>query len=578
MRSKRGGRLAPFLAGTIAGFLVGGVLGVAAVGEILVQHPHFASRLRGYLSTAAPVSQIAPGSLADVVVQVDLSGPGHPISPYIYGVAGADTKVLKALGATVDRWGGNPSTRYNWAIGHAWNAARDWEFRNGNYGHPSGSASDQFVAGSMAAGAVPLMTVPSLGFVARNDSNQTHSVGVPRIGGPPLAAGSDAISNYDPAGNRELTSVPSFARNPGTFSLAPSPRSAAVYQDEWVHELAQKFGAGSPGVGYFAIDNEPDLWSVTHTDVHPTRMGYDDMLGNYEEYATAVKAQDPRSLVIGPDVSGWTSYWYSDLDRGSDNFATHADRAAHGGEPFLPWWLGQVAKADRKGGRRTLDLLDVHFYPQGTGIFSGAHDPATQALRVRSVRSLYDPNYRDESWIGTQVDLIPRLKQWIAQQYPGTGLAITEYNWGGERDSSGAVALAEVLGIYGREGVDLATYWTYPPPGSPAGAAFRLYRNYDGKGSTFGDISLSAKSNKPGVAVYAARHSDRQEVDVVLVNESSDQTATVHLGLPLAANQVATRFQVAPGSSEITATTLAGLSAPLSLAPYSVTLVSVVQP
>src|SRR5262249_40619220 len=155
---------------------------------------------------------------------------------------------------------------------------------------------------------------------------------------------------------------------------------------------------------------------------------------NFEEYATMVKAQSPQARVLGPDVWGWTGYLYSDLDRGSDDFATHADRRAHGDQPFLPWWLQEVAKADARRGGRSLDLLDVHYYPQGQGVYSAAADPDTQGRRIRSVRSLYDPGYQDESWIGTNVMLIPRLKQWIAAAYPGTGLAITEYSFGGEKD------------------------------------------------------------------------------------------------------------------------------------------------
>jgi hypothetical protein len=577
-RSEHKGGFLSFVSGALIGVLLGGFTGAGAAAVVLVQHPHFGSHLRAALAGLMTQSdEIAPGSLANVAIRVDTSAYGHPISAYIYGVAAADQATLTALGATVDRWGGNSSSRYNWANGHAWNAARDWEFRNGNYGHLRGSAADQFVTAALSANAVPLMTIPSIGFVAKNDNNQTHSTGVPARGGPPVSPGSSAVSGYDPTANRATTSVPSLARNPGTMTITPTRGATAVYQDQWVYELVQRFGPAPKGVGFFAIDNEPDLWSVTHTDVHPVRMSYAEMLSNYEEYATAVKAQDPSALLLGPDVSGWTSYWYSDLDRGSDNFATHADQSAHGRMAFLPWWLGQVAQADRQSGERSLDLLDVHFYPQAPGVFSGAHDPVTQALRIRSVRALYDPKYTDESWIGTQVDLIPRLKKWIGQQYPGTGLAISEYNWGGEHDASGAVALAEVLGIFGRDGVDLATYWTYPPPNSPVGAAFRLYRNFDGHGATFGDVSLPVTSSQRGVAVFAARHSDRPEVDVILANESADQSAGIHLDLGIKAGLTGTQFQVAAGSSQIVSTPLADLSQPIQLPPYSITLVRLVQ-
>jgi hypothetical protein len=507
-----------------------------------------------------------------VTVRLDPFQGGHAISPLIYGVSAADPATVRALGATVDRWGGNPSSTYNWANGHAWNAGRDWEFRNGNYSGKDGSAADAFVSGALADGATPLMTVPTLGFVARDDNNQTRSMNVPAEGGPPLRPGSRAIAGYDPTQNQVATSLPSFARKPGPLVDPPDPGAPAVYQDEWVHHLVSRFGGGGGGVNYYAMDNEPDLWSTTHTDVHPVRMGYDDMLANFEEYATMVKEQDPAARVLGPDVSGWPSYFYSDLDRGSDSFATHADRKSHGDQPFLPWWLSQVAKGDAARGSRSLDLLDVHYYPQAEGVYSDARDPQTQERRIRSVRSLYDPSFQDDSWIRDKVMLIPRLKAWIAQAYPGTGLAITEYNWGGEQDASGAVALAEVLGVLGREGVDLATYWTFPPPGSPAGAAFRLYRNFDGRGSGFGDRSLPVTSNDSRVAVFTSRHSDSGEVDVLLANESLSDRLSVRVATT-AGSYTATQFRLAPGSSRIEPSAMASPADAVSLQPLSLSLV-----
>jgi Glycoside hydrolase family 44 len=515
------------------------------------------------------VPQAPPGAVS---VRLDPADAGHPISPLVYGVAGADGTVLRQLGATLDRWGGNPSSRYNWANGHAWNASRDWEFRNGNYTGRGGSAADDFEAAARAAGSTPLVTVPTLGWVARNDDSGTRSTGVPAQGGPPVRPGSDAIAGYDPAANRAATGVPSHARTPGPLQDPPDPGAPAVYQDAWVHHLVGRFG----GAGYYAMDNEPDLWSTTHTDVHPVRMGYDDMLANFEEYATMVRAQDPGARILGPDVSGWLGYLYSDLDRGDDTFATHADRLRHGDQAFLPWWLQQLARADARRGSRSVNLLDVHYYPQAQGVYSAAADPETQARRIRSVRSLYDPSYRDESWIPTTVMLIPRLRQWIAQSYPGTGLAITEYSFGGERSASGAVAEAEALGVFGREGVDVAAYWTYPPPDSPAGAAFRLYRNFDGRGAAFGDRSLRVSSADSRVAAFAARHSDSGEVDVVLANESLGGPATVSLGLAGSRSYRADAFRIAPGSASIERTPLASPSSPLALPAMGLALVRLV--
>jgi len=529
--------------------------------------------LAAVLASAAcqPAAQTGAGA---ATVRFDPHASGRPISHLIYGVAAASPDVVRALGATLDRWGGDPSSTYNWVNGHAWNAGRDWQFRNVNYSNAAGSAADAAVAGELEVGATPLLTVPTIGFVARDASNSTQALGVPAQGGPPVRAGSAAIAGYDPTANRARTSLPSFARTPRPMPDQPDPSAPAVYQDQWVHHLVERFGAGA--VRFFAMDNEPDLWSTIHTDIHPVRMGYDDMLANFEEYAGMVKQQDPGAQVLGPDVSGWVSYFYSDLDPGGDRFATHADRTSHGNQEFLPWWLHQVARADAARGVRTLDLLDVHYYPQATGVYSAASDPATRALRIRSVRSLYDPSYTDESWIGTDVELIPRLQGWIAQGYPHTGLAITEYNWGGEQDASGAVALAEVLGTFGRTGVDLASYWTYPPVDSPAGAAFRLYRNYDGHGATFGDRSLPVTSTDPRVAAFAARHSDSGEVDVVLANESQADPVSVTLSPPAGRPYTASRFVVAAGTGRIQPLSMASATSPVHLPPLTLALVRLV--
>lgn len=477
------------------------------------------------------------GHSGPVSVVVDNRGQGSAISPLIYGVAFADERTLRALGATVDRWGGNASTRYNWTASSE-NAARDWEFRN-----KPGNDPDAFVAGARAAGASVVMTVPTIGWVARNSDNGTRSVGVPAGGGRALNA-AGAIAGYDPARNRSVTSVPSLARR-----TAGGP-AGAVYQDDFVRHVAGR--TAGAGAALFAMDNEPDLWSVTHTDVHPADMSYEDMLRNYLEYSSAVKDADPRGTVLAPELCCWSSLWYSALDRGQDNFRSHPDQSAHAGVPFMEWWLRQVAAADAKAGRRSLGMVSLHFYPQAEGVYSDRSDAATRALRVSSTRSLWDPAYTDPSWIRDQVRLLPRLKQWIHDAYPGTGLAITEYSFGGEHDASGAVAQAEALGIFGREGVTMAATWTHPSPSTPQGAAFRLFRNYDGAGAAFGDASLPVRGAGT-VAAYAARHTGTGEVDVVVVNESLDAPATVTVSGRESLGTQQARYLLAPGSAEIEA-------------------------
>src|SRR5581483_5826648 len=81
-------------------------------------------------AVAQRLSVGAGGPPSSVTITIDPTRVLRPISPLIYGVAHAGPDDLVALGARLNRWGGNPNTRYNWVHGNAWNAARDWEFRN----------------------------------------------------------------------------------------------------------------------------------------------------------------------------------------------------------------------------------------------------------------------------------------------------------------------------------------------------------------------------------------------------------------------------------------------------------------
>ncbi|MCW3100925.1 MAG: hypothetical protein JWL77_6543 [Chthonomonadaceae bacterium] len=469
---------------------------------------------------------------ATVAIAIDADADRHPISPYIYGTAFAAPDILADLHPTVNRWGGNDKTRYNWVHGNATNAARDWRWAN-RYGAgdvaiqgPS-SAADTFFMRNHSANAATLLTVPTIGWVAKDTDNGNTSLNVPSAGGPPLTTSDGAIAGYDPTENRKHTSVPSFARNPSPSANVP-PAPSPIYQDDWIRHLVNSFGKASQGgVQFYSMDNELDLWDSTHTDVHPAQMGYDAMLANFLEYATAVKTVDPSAQVTGPVTSGWTSLLYSSLDRGADNFHTHADCTRHGGEAFTLWFLKQVQAHDLRTHTRSLDVLDVHYYPQGASLFTGGTDQDAKARRLRATRSLWDPEYSDESWIGEPVRLIPRLREWIASGYPGTKIGITEWNFGADQDINGALTIADVLGIYGREDVYLANYWACPAKNSAGYLAFRLYRNADGNAHGFGDMACQSKSadaNK--VSCYTAIDSKTGDLTLMLINKMRRATVT----------------------------------------------------
>ena len=460
----------------------------------------------------AAVTAITPGiSAAAVAVAVDPNADRQTVSPLIYGMNYGTAAQMSKLKVPVRRWGGNSTTRYNWETDTN-NSASDWFFTNyagsANPANlPNGSAADVFVDEIRAAGGEALVTVPLIGWTPV-DRVRRWGFSVAKYGSQQQtecsATGNASWCNPD-AGNGVKPNGQNVTGNDPTDT---SKAIDATFVTRWMAHLAGRTGtAAAGGVRLWNLDNEPALWNSTHRDVHPAGTAYDELWSKTATIGAAVKAQDPGALLFGPVAWGWCEYFY----QGVDGCGPGSDRAAHGNEDWIPWYLDQAKAWEVAHGTRLLDYLDVHYYPQASGVaLTSDESSATAALRLRTLKSLYDPTYLDESWIGTDVGqavyLIPRMKAWIAAHYPGTKFSISEYNWGSDDGISGALAQAEALAIFAREGVDLATRWVAPAEGTRTEDAFLLYRNYDGAGAQVaGDSVRATSANVDLVGAYAER-------------------------------------------------------------------------
>lgn len=460
-------------------------------------------------------------------LEIDTATGRRPIDPAVYGMNFADEDLAAELALPVRRWGGNATTRYDWRTDTS-NRASDWYFENVPLANdrpellPAGSTTDRFVEQDRRTGTQTILTVPLIGWTPRG---RAYACGY-------SVAKYGAQASTDPwrpdCGNGVRSDGGSVPGNdPGDTSVEIGP----TFVSDWIAHLTSRFGtAEEGGVGLYELDNEPMLWHVTHRDVHPEPTSYDEMRDRTIAYATAVKGADPGAKTLGPAVWGWTAYFWSALDWASGGawWSAPQDRLAHGNVPFLRWYLRQMRAYEQETGLRLLDYLDVHYYPQASGVaLAPAGDVANQALRLRSTASLWDPDYVDESWIAEPVRLVPRLREWIDAEYPGTKLAITEYNWGGLGHANGALAQADVLGIFGREGVDLATLWDPPEANQPGAFAFRMYLSYDGAGGRFGDTSVHAASTDSSrLAIYGAERSSDRSLTAIVVNKTAKALTT----------------------------------------------------
>ncbi|HXJ20798.1 MAG TPA: glycoside hydrolase family 44 protein [Polyangia bacterium] len=472
-----------------------------------------------------PMEPGDPGA-ADVTFTIRTDMDVHPISPLIYGWNGADA--IADDGQTVVRAGGNRWTAYNWE-NNASNAGSDYLFQNDDYLDSStapGDAVKSTLDPAKSHGAAALITIPIVDYVAADTSP----------GGNVQNSGSDYL----------MTRFKQNAPAKGSaFTLTPSTSDAHVYQDEFANWVKANYGAQQV---VFSLDNEPDLWYQTHAEVHPDQVTYAELVMRNTEYAAAVKAVWPAAEVAGFVSYGW--YGYEALQE----MSPLTDMMTYG--EFLTYYLDQMKAAEQTAGKRLVDYLDLHWYPetyvsdgymgQSTTRIIDQQDPssAIQTARLQAPRSLWDPNYNENNWIAQSIPgpimLIPRLKQKIAAHYPGTKLSFSEYTYGGGHDITGGVAEADVLGIFGREGVDMATAWNWPDSNDGNVyeiAGLKAFRNYDGNGATFGDVSIhGVTTDDAASSVYASVDSaDPNRVVIVAINKkTTSATAGIKVAHPTA--------------------------------------------
>jgi hypothetical protein len=505
-------------------------------------------------SGSATVTLQPPPTATGPTLTVDVGTQTYAISPYIYGMNayGYVQSVDGPANVTVLRWGGDNTSRYNYQNGNT-NSAADWYFENQSsvYGMPPSQEFDPFVSFAQSIGAKVVGTVPVLGWVANSTAtacsfpvstypSQQYVDTTRGCGNGVYLDGSDITGN-DPA----VTSI----------------TADSTWAGSWVAYLVGQFKtAADGGVLIYDLDNEPPWWDAEHRDVHPSPFTYDEVTNNGIATALAIKTADPTAEVSGPVMDWWWDYFYSKLDVESGwstgpcyaPWSNPVDREAppHNGVPFIEYYLQQFAAYDKAHSLRLLDYLDLHtyfaaYYNGSPVAFTTAGDTGEQEARVNSTRVFWDPSYTDPNYpqpnYGNPDDcspplqapqLIPMMQEWVGADYPDTMTAITEYNWGGQEHINGAVAQADILGIFGEYGLDLATLWGAPDASQlPGLIAFEIYRNYDGKNSTFGDTALqSTSADQSQLSVYGALRTLDQAVTVVVINKTyGDLTTTLYL-------------------------------------------------
>lgn len=459
---------------------------------------------------------------SDMKITVTPSEQIRKISPYIYGVnTGVD---LNAVSAKSIRLGGNRMSAYNWE-NNVSNAGSDYYNTSDMYmiadipdefkrvpGGPALALSNQACEHNIP---YTLLTLQMLGYVTSSKRGR--------------------VTEENAAPSEYWVEVKN--RKNGEFTLEPDKKDGAVYTDEYLNYLFDKLGKSDSetGIKAYALDNEPVLWKHTHSLAWRGELSCSEIIERSLDLASLVKEMDSEAEVFGPALFGYSAF--VDLGSAPDWQQIKAD---NGYRWFIDYYLDEMLNAEKNGSTRLLDVLDIHYYTEAKGVCgerSCNHYDNDGCIKARldSVKSLYDENYREDSWItdtGAEFfPLLPNLQQSIDKYYPDTKIGFTEYNFGGGDHISGAVAEADTLGIFAEYGVYFASIWSFDNNQYQL-AAINMFTDYDGKGNGFGDTLIKNEYENENISVYSSIDgSDENTVKVIVTNHSIHNETPVEIRL-----------------------------------------------
>lgn len=473
------------------------------------------------LSCAVQVPAILSASAAgnyEMQLNIKLNGEKKAISPYIYGVneAGNSTSLKKVTTHSL-RQGGNRFTGYNWENNYS-NAGRDWN-----------DSSDTNM-GDVTDG--PAYQARRLSKEAA-ENNVDYKMATLQMAGYTSADKNGTVAASEVAPSSRWNKV-EFQKD-GALSDTPDLTDDTVYMDEYVNYLINNLGDSttSTGIQGYNLDNEPVLWNDTHPLLHKDEVSNSELISKSVALAKVVKNLDPNAEIYGPAFWGILPC----VQAGSgDNFKDPDWEAVKGQYSwYMDYYLKQMADAEQENGKRLLDVVDVHYYAQ---------DCETDDGILQAARSLYDPDYKENSWLtqwfGGSFPFLTRMQESIDKYYPGTKLALTEYNLANISKESttgksviSAIAETEALGAFADQGVYLATYWGTLSLCPYVTSAINLYTNYDGNGGAFGDTLVeSSSADLSKAAIFAAIDgSDDSEVTTVISNKDKENTEKAVISL-----------------------------------------------
>jgi hypothetical protein len=303
-------------------------------------------------------------------------------------------------------------------------------------------------------------------------------------------------------------------------------------------------------VKFFEIGNEPFIWHVTHPDTRLGPISIDEYIEIFFSYAYAIKKKFPYAQILGPAISTeWIDY-QTCLYTAGKNLKDYKNYDRYGEhDNVIPYFLSRCAELEAKHKIRLLDYLSFHAYPMFRYVWNKPEQvkggiekylESTQLWWKKDYINKYDyhhPRYKVRN-------IIPRFKKYIENIYPGTKLALTEFNVDPMADfmkidyhpALYPLYLADLMGIAAQTGLDILNHFHLQGWPDDKLAMIDMQRGKKQEYFIFQDLAkalqgnmLETASNLPPerkdlLKCFATQQEDAYQF--VLINKSSNESFT----------------------------------------------------
>lgn len=451
-----------------------------------------------------------------VTVNVDLSKPTHPVSPYLYGRNNSlsgnpgsgftpEWTKLKDAGVRFFReGGGNNSTKYNWRLKISSHPdwynnvyANDWSFAAESLQEEIPSAQGMW--SFQLIGKAAKTNANNFNDWGYNNSQWWEGVAQNLAGGgePETSGGTKALKE----GNPEL-----YLQN-------WTADSTTLILDHWFNDL----GLNKEKLQYWSMDNEPEIWNGTHDDVMSTQIPAEEFMQRYFEVAKKARAKYPEIKLLGPvPANEWQWYnWSSPISSDGRHY------------PWLEYFIKRVAEEQEATGVRLLDVLDIHFYPGSTNaaqivqyhrVYFDKDYVYPEANGVKNVSGSWNDSENKEY-------ILQRCKEWL-ETYMGTDHGVTfsvsETGIAEINPKTSAVWYGSTLGEFMKHPeMEVFTPWSWH---KGMWEVLHLFSRYNKT-----EYVQATSSEEEFVSAYPTLNASEDSLAVVLINRAASSAKNITL-------------------------------------------------